>query len=496
MFRIIPLFVIFSTALLFLSPVNNAQAIPTYKTIECKFEVPAERDVQCGYLFVPENRADPNSRMIRVHVAVIKALNPNPNADPVVYLNGGPGGHTLARLASTFDAWFAPFAEDRDFIVLDQRGVGLSEPALTCPEVMDMRYANMNVQNTQRERRLLHLEAVQACRARLVEEGVYLEGYTTAASAADLADLRIALGVDEWNVYGTSYGSRLALTMLRDFPEGVRSVVLDAPVPLQGDFPLNLPAHAERAFRLFFESCAIDPGCDFQYPNLERQFYETAERMNGDVVRATAESVYTGEQHELLISGDMFIDFLFNALYSTPIIPYLPLIINDTANGDYRILATFVLQDLEGGRYSSTGMYYSVQCAEEVSFFTAEQLDAEQRSYPHQQDIFALRGYADVCDVWNVAAAPAIENEAVTSDIPALVFTGEFDPITPPDNGREVVKTLSNGYFFEFVGIGHGASIAGDCPRAIMLSFLDDPTREPDRACMRDMRRAGFFARK
>ncbi len=174
----------------------------------------------CGLLTVPENRSDPNGRQIKIGVAEVKAVSPNPPSDPIVYLNGGPGGSavTFANIYAK-----AGFNRDRNVIFVDQRGEYHSDPALTCPEIDNFAGmpASLSVQapSTVAE----ELVAVKACRQRLAGSGVDLSAYDTPENAADLADLRVAMGIKSWDVYGVSYGSDLALQLLRLYPQGIQA---------------------------------------------------------------------------------------------------------------------------------------------------------------------------------------------------------------------------------------------------------------------------------
>ena len=206
----------------------------------------------CGYLIVPEDRSDPDSQPISLHVAVFTSESEEPAPDPIVYLEGGPGGHALEIVPFIFEDRIAPFLTNRHFIVFDQRVVGYSEPNLDCPELIALTHETLDQQLSVEEQRAGGLSASLACRDRLIGEGVNLKAYTSAENAADLNALRQALGYEEWNLYGISYGTRLALTAMRDHPEGIRSVVLDSAYPLQVDLPTSLLSNADRAFSQLF----------------------------------------------------------------------------------------------------------------------------------------------------------------------------------------------------------------------------------------------------
>src|SRR5579875_1167046 len=210
---------------------------PRFEPTVCHFKlgagIVAGRDVRCGFVVVPENRAAPNSPTIRLAVAIFKSPRPHPKPDPFVFLQGGPGGSIVSDLGSTVTKKnrVTDYPADRDLVLLDQRGTGLSQPSLACKETTALDYRTLD-QNLSLQRQVtLEVQATQQCRNRLAAAGIDLNAYTTVADAADVADLRVALGYPSLNLYAVSYGTRLALTVMRTHPQGIRSVVLDSVEP-------------------------------------------------------------------------------------------------------------------------------------------------------------------------------------------------------------------------------------------------------------------------
>jgi hypothetical protein len=173
---------------------------PSFISSSCDFIVPGGRDVTCGYLTVPEDRSQPDGREIRLHVAVFTSESGNPAPDPIVYLEGGPGGEPLETLVFTFEDFFAPYLAERDVIIFDQRGTGLSEPSLACPELVDASIEYLDDVLSDEEEAEIYLTAMSACRERLATDGINFTAYNSRENAADLNDLRIALGYDEWEL--------------------------------------------------------------------------------------------------------------------------------------------------------------------------------------------------------------------------------------------------------------------------------------------------------
>ena len=441
----------------------------------------------CGDLTVPEDRRQPNGPEVRLHVAVFKSQDPRPAPDPVVYLEGGPGGHALELLWLIFDRTFAPFMAKRDLIMYDQRGVGHSRPALYCPDYIAMGFENLSQALSVQEEATLEAAAVLRCRDRLASEGVSLGAYTSAESAADLSDLRQALGYDEWNLYGISYGTRLALTAMRDFPEGIRSVILDSTYPPQVDLYSAVPPNASRAFDVLFQGCVTDKDCNATYPDLESVFFGVVRELDERPATFPVTNPLTGEKYEALINGKRFIGFTFQSLYSSELIPLLPQIVFDAKAGRFDTFAVVRGSLLADDEFFSHGMYYSVGCGEEVPFSDPEQISAAARADPRFGEYFDSTAVLAICRRWGARQTDPIENLPVASEIPTLVLAGEYDPITPPAWGRLAAETLDISFYYEFPGIGHGVALSGKCPLGIALAFLDIPRKKPDGTCISRM---------
>src|SRR5450432_4004733 len=288
---------------------QGATTVPHYDSTPCQFDGADQFKVDCGMLTVLEDRSQPNGPTIQVAVAVFHALGHNPKPDPIIYLDGGPGIHTLDLAAYTFHDPFSGFARNRDFIMFDQRGVGLSQPVLDCPETTQALDSTVAADLTSKERQAADDQALAECHDRLVKAGVNLAAYNTAENAADVNDLRLALGYKSWNLYGISYGTRLALTIMRDFPDGIRSVILDSTLPLQVDLYAKLPGNADRAFQVFFQGCLKEASCNAAYPELDKVFYTLVDKLNKTpvIIHARQRSGRTVTTRDVKIDGDLFI---------------------------------------------------------------------------------------------------------------------------------------------------------------------------------------------
>jgi pimeloyl-ACP methyl ester carboxylesterase len=471
---------------------------PLFEEGACATTLPDDMDATCGTLTVPEDRSNPDSRNVILPVVIVHHPDGNPAPDPVIYLEGGPGGSPLAQFNIVYPLLFENFhlASNRDLIVFDQRGTGFAEPALTCPEVNNAVLESFDYEVdgeilTLEEVGEYQNEALRQCGERLQEEA-YLPAYTTRDNAADVRDLAIALGYDEVNLWGISYGSKLALTVMRDAPEIVRASIIDAVLPPEIDFFSVLPGYIDRAYNVLFDRCEADTVCNEAYPNLRDVFYGLVEQFNEEPIILDTLNPSTGLPIEgVVFDGYSLLNYLFTLLYQTDLLPYLPQLIYDLQDGDYRSASLFTQITLQQYDLISIGMNSAFQCQDEAPFVDMEVFEAEIEAYPIIGEFVTVASASgislDYCSAYALGEVDPAANEAIVSDIPTLVMSGEFDPITPPVNGDIAAENLANSYVYTVTGTGHGASPSDSCPIDISAQFLNNPTQEPDASCLADI---------
>jgi len=465
------------------TPIPTQAYQPVFNPAECAFPASAGYRHYCGYLVVPENRAVPNSPLIQLHVAVFLSLAEGPETDPVVHLAGGPGSSSLDVVGYLFNQGLDAVLERRDFIFFDQRGTGYSTPRLDCPERNALTPTLLSGTLSADQESQAIVDAFHRCRDHLTAQGIDLSAYNSAASAADVNDLRIILGYNQLDLYGDSYGTRLALTVMRDYPGAVRSVVLDSTYPLEVNLYTTLAPNAERAFNVLFDDCAADPACSASFPNLRTVFYDLVAQLNTSPV--TVSLSLGGVNYPVLLTGDLLIDVLFVGLYNPAVTASMPRMIYQIQSGEYSILRNRL--SLYFDTSSALGMGTSVQCAEEVPFGSGEDVfTAAQGVQPEIAAFFpqSVQYLFPLCQDWTGNAPNPRENQPVSSDIPTLILAGEFDPITPPEWGRMTASHLSNSHYYEFPGNGHWVTRSSHCALSIMVAFLDNPLNLPDSACL------------
>lgn len=464
---------------------------PVFTPGPCPFQPPPGTDPTCGRFSVPENRDQPAGRQIELAVAIFPARSED-EYPPVVYLEGGPGGEALEALPFSYEVLFEFLDQQRTVVVFDQRGVGYSTPSLSCPELVDLTYDLLDDDIPTEEYAAREEEVINQCREGWLTDGVDLSRYNSAESAADVADLRVALGYDEWDLYGISYGTRLALTVMRDHPEGIRSVILDSSYPPEVDGVESILPEASRSFSELFEACASDPRCNSTYGDLEMLLYSAVDSLNADPAEIWVVDFLTFEGYPALLDGDSLLGLVYQGLYSDLSIPGLPQMVADAAEGHFfkaqALLSVFLLNQA----FLSVGQFVSVQCHEEVPFSDPAAVAARVDEYPRLAPLVAgalvnSHDAFEFCRRWGAGTAEPVENQPVESDIPTLVLAGRFDPITPPGFGRTVAERLTSAWFVEFPTLGHGVTATEGCPQSMTLAFLDDPRSQPDTSCIADM---------
>lgn len=376
-------------------------------------QVPSSFDSTLGWLVVAEDRADPRASEIKLPVAIVHSRSGRLD-DPVVYLAGGPGVSSLT-VAAYPGAY--PWLDDRDFIVMGQRGTRDAKPALMCPEYRDAVNAGSDA-----------VAAAKACRTRLTAQGIGVENYDSETSAADLEDLRKLLEIGSWNLYATSYGTRLALTYARTYDSNLRTMVLDSPLPPNAIYDDESALNFESTLRAILSDCAAQPACATAYPDLEDRFFHRIEDTSQSPIsfNGVPEPV-TGADLAALIPLSSARDVI-NA----------PKVMNAIAGLEPGVLQALVTP-VEASDFA-WGMRFSVWCREALPF---------SRRIRRGGPDATLGGFEsaaikpELCAAWNVLPVDSEFITPVVSDVPTLILAGEFDPLTPPAWGELAAETLS-----------------------------------------------------
>jgi pimeloyl-ACP methyl ester carboxylesterase len=478
----------------------RAQAPPRLQAAPCPALAvelaPVLQSARCGFLRVPENRARRGGRTIRLAVAIVPAASPTPAPDPIVHLTGGPGGIAMFEAQPLADAGFN---RDRDLILLSQRGTKYSEPALTCPEVdrFNARAVGLvyDAASTGREQ----VAAVRACHRRLEREGIDLSAYDTLENAADVADLRRALGIERWNVFGVSYGTDLALTLMNRDPEGIRSVVLDSVVPPPAVRTSAFWPNARTGFDHLFDACAAQPACRARHPRLAQTFARLVRRLEARPITTRAAPMPGADRVKVVLDGGALIAWLVAKSFATPAFPQVPDAIAALAAGDPQPIAADRAA-VTPPNFVGYGLQYSVVCSEWLPFDgPGSVLRRGRRAFPgFPESVLAQAPQGpflpQTCRAWDVPRTPPVQREITRSAIPALLLAGSFDSVTPLRWARRAARTLRNSTVVQIPGVGHFVTPASPCAQQVIASFVADPAARPDTSCVAGLSPPPFAA--
>ena len=479
---------------------------PRFETAPCPIlpGVKALATARCGRLIVPESRARPNGRALRLPVAILPSLSKQPAPDPIVYLSGGPGGIAINE-ADLLVA--AGLNKDRDVVILNQRGAYLSRPALTCPSTDNFTHQLLGFRFYSAATRRAHLAATEACHRRLTALSSDLGAYNTNENAADFADLRTALGYARWNVVGVSYGTDLAQTLMRDHPEGVRSVVLDSTLPVNVTLAGYWTATRE-GFDALFAACAAQAACNRANPSLMATFTSLVNTLQTRPLTVAIKDPATREESKAVIDGGALIDWLRNQSYDAQALRRAPGLITGLSRGDKKAIEDIALDRARSAPpfipdtpAVSYGLAFGVVCREQNPPGTDEAIiEAGREAFPAFPTSIrdqAVGGWAyandDCREVWKVPVAPPQTLRPVLSPIPTLLISGGWDAVTSPAWTKAVAAGLPNATTITIPGAGHFVSPHSPCAQVVIASFLENPIR-PDTSCVNALKAPDFTA--
>ena len=450
---------------------------------DCKVEG-VQGPAKCGTLQVFENRTTKKGRMIGINVVVLPATGDKREPDPLVYFAGGPGS------AATEDAQgiaevFKKVREHRDLLFVDQRGTGKSNP-LNCP------FFNSNDLQSYLGY-FFPIEDVRKCRPEL-EANADLKLYTTDIAIDDMDEVRAALGYERLNLFGASYGTRAELTYLKRYPKRVRTATLQGVSPPTQYMPGDFPIGNERALQGILAECAADQACNGAFPNLKDETKSLLAQLIKGPVEVEVQRPGADDRVKVKLNRDLAAEAIRYMMYSPVPASRVPLIIHLAAQGNFVPLTRTAIEYRKFlVATGSNGMYLSVTCAEDLPWIKAG--EGERMAENTFLGDYRLRQQREACALWPRADIAKDYADPVRSDVPVLILTGEWDPVTPPSNGDATAKTLKNSLH---IVVPHGAHGLGgleniDCVLGIATEFIERGTTNGiDTACVKTVRRKGF----
>ena len=428
----------------------------------------------CTDFDVAENPARPGGRHIGLHLAVVRSDAASPDADMVVMLAGGPGEAATESFADT--ALYAGLLKHHDVLLVDQRGTGGSNP-LSCKKTAQALRAlgpESDTPATDEIRR-----RVATCLAE-VQPKADPRYYTTTIAVDDLEKVRLALGAPRFDVIGGSYGTRVAQQYLMRHPDGVRSVVLDSPVPNQLILGEGFAANLDSALKRDFADCVEAPACNKAFGDPMRTLYKLRDALRTNPHEVSFRDPRTFQPVSRMLRPGVLVGVVRLFAYEPETAALLPLSIDAAAQGDLApLLGQERLLDADLAGDLSGGMAMSVICSED-----ADQLHAQ----PQDADTLLGNGIIDdikaQCEVWPHGLMPQDFHSPIRSAKPVLILSGSRDPVTPPEYGEEIMQGLSNARHLVLKGQGHAVFFRGCMPKLIE-QFIDDPEpKKLDAGCL------------
>ncbi|QJB38109.1 alpha/beta fold hydrolase [Chitinophaga oryzae] len=430
-----------------------------------------QENIQFGYLTVPENRSKPDSRKIRIAVQVFRARKPEAGKPPMIILHGGPGGRAVGVFSPEYDS----IRQESDIILMDQRGSGFSGPDFTPEmnqEILEILAKDLKPEEETKER----LALAAKVRDSLLARGVDLTAYNSREMAADIHDLCQLLGYTSWDLWGTSYGTRVALTMMKEYPEGIRSVILASPLPPNVRYFENVTPNFKRSLDLLCDKCKADPDCNRSYPNLREDFTAAINGLERQPVIIPMDDPHKYPGGRFVINAQDMLLAIQQALYSRDNYPLIPIIIEQVKNRNIPALKRFVENMSNGIFRLQYGAYYSVICQECMPFNRLQAFeDASAKSW---QGVTFYKDEFSICKLWNAGPFRAEDTAAVHSDIPVLILSGEMDPIAAVAGAELAHRSLPRSFLYVLEGTGH--FVVNETTTRLINRFLANPEQAPD----------------
>ncbi len=460
----------------------------------------------CGSYEVLENRAAPAGRKIRLAVAWLPAKG-EAEPDPMVMIAGGPGQSALETFP-TIAAAFADLRKHRDILLVDQRGTGGSNK-LSCKDADDATKAgdvksgadktagNQGSGNAATDNKdtgdkvtgdkdtgdkvtgdkvtgdgstpseasdAADLAKMRVATRRCVAELskiADLRFYSTTDAIQDLDQVRAAIGADKLNLMGVSYGTRVAQQYAKRYPSHVRTITIDGIAPNSLVLGNTMARTLESSLDRQFARCAKDPTCEGKLGDPRSNLNALMQTLRTAPPTVTFRDAITGESRTQTLTTGHIAGLARLFAYIPQVAGLLPLELNEAAHGRYEpLMALANLLRTTVGDQITDGMQYSVICTEDAGELKVDPADAN--TLLGTDLVTAMQAQ---CAIWPHGERPADFRAPLTGNIPVLILSGEFDPVTPPAFGDEVLKSLGNARHLVLRGQGHNVLPVGCVPK-------------------------------
>ncbi|MDH4057700.1 MAG: alpha/beta hydrolase [Cyclobacteriaceae bacterium] len=429
------------------------------------------QEVKCGFLTVPEDHDKPMGKTIQVAFAIFKTKNTIENPIPVIILTGGPGGRSLASP----DRWINHESRQvGDLIIVEQRGIGFSSPL---PDISETLINIIAADASSEEEKDITLKAMQDKVAEIKASGIDLSKYNSTQNAKDIGMLMDALDYDKYNLYGTSYGTKLGIMTMKYAPQKINAAILDGPAILNNTALESRFPDLIRAFNKLYERCAADPACNAVHPDLKAETIQAIQslRENPITVRLLDRDFTLNPQDAVF-----FIRYLFYRADAYETAPRFIQAINERNVEVIQQLGAFPARMLQG---ANTSAFFSFNTYEEYSESTPANVQAFMNSNPELAEGVAwFQAFIPALVQWHDGRVSQEENTLENIPVPTLIITNDADPVTPPHNTKLFEDALLNETVLRLNRFGHGAG--GKCISQIRTAFLLNPEKQIDTSCV------------
>lgn len=454
------LFYIFGLLLQFVAQVFGQDIQSDYKKSSSFFPDVQEinkENIQWGYFTVPENWQNLTHNKVKLAIAILKKTSKKGKGEAVLMIEGGPGAGAIESIWKWLDH---PLRENHDIILMDIRGTGFSEPHL-CPELgktfLKILAKNQEPTTDEKEK----LEAALACQQDIIAKGIDINSYDSNAISNDIHALKEYLNFKNWDIYGVSYGTYTAQIYAQLFPNDIKSLILDSPISNINEYYALNTSNYIKSLEKVFKACKEDPNCNLNYPDLEKIYYKTVEDLEtkpitvfiDENIVSTGTFTYNSEDFKIAIH---------QSLYRRELIEVLPLLIYQFHEGNKAVLSSLV-SSFSGALTLDYGMYYCVTCNEaipdnSIQFYNNDVIKQKKL----HKGLSFYKSDLIVCNQWNKRIHRIVKKVDLKqkSKTPTLILSGRFDPITPSNKAKYLLKYFEKGQFIEGKSYGHALSFS------------------------------------
>jgi pimeloyl-ACP methyl ester carboxylesterase len=461
-----------------MNSILNAQSFEKTESFYPQAEILKNEAIDWGYLTVPENWDSVNGKTVKLAVAVIKSNAASSQKNkPVVVIEGGPGSGAINSVWS----WIShPLRATSDIVLIDVRGTGLSEPKL-CPDLGNDFLQILAKNQSPSEDELEKAKAALKCQRKLLVEEIDIRAYHSGNIAKDLHSLKSYLNYDNWTVYGISYGTYMAQVYATHFPNDVSNLLLDSPISNIQEYYTKNTLNYLSSLEKVFTDCKNDPNCNADYPELEAKYYETIEKLTKEPITVEVDTKIIKEG-TFTYNAEDFKIAIHQALYNQQLIEVMPLLIYEFHRGNKKALSDLVAA-FSGALSLDYGMYYCVSCNETIPNNKIEAYEANNKTTKLTNGLSFYNSDFVVCDQWNTKLKDSIQLDStkIALNVPTLIFTGKYDPITPETNGESLKSKTQQSYIVNTKNTGHASSFSYSA-KEIIKKFIENPSQDPNSA--------------